>query len=459
LNTVQETAVLREHIPPQAIEIEMAVIGSMMLSKEAVYRTMEVLPGGQFFYKTAHQHIYDAMIELNNKNQAIDLITVTEELKKERRLEEVGGSFYLTECLNQVTSAANVEYHARIVLEKALLRNMIEVASEITEASYEAREDALTLLDKAEQKLFGLSRHRLKQGFENIDTIMHDAVEILEKYQQRKGGVIGVPTGFKLLDELTAGFQNSELIVIAGRPSMGKTAFSLSIALNACIEHNIGVGFFSLEMSKFQLATRLLSLRTRLELNKLRSGRLNREDMQKMVLAAGNIYEIPFYIDDSPSLTIFEMRAKARRLKKEKDVGMIVVDYLQLMQGTTGSDSRQQEISEISRSLKALSKELDLPVVALSQLSRAPEIRGGNRKPMLSDLRESGAIEQDADVVLFIYRAEYYNVTEDESGKPTTNIAEIIIGKQRNGPTGTVRLAFLKESARFEALAYEDELI
>jgi len=449
---------IRERIPPQAVEIEMAVVGSMMLDKEAVYRAMEVLPGAEYFYKTANQRIYDAMIELNAKDQAIDLITVTEQLRQDGKLEEVGGSYYLTECINQVTSAANVEYHARIVLEKALLRNMITIANDISESSYNAQEDALTLLDRAEQKIFNISQHRLRQGFEPISDIMHDTIGIIERYQQRKGDVIGVPTGYVQLDELTSGFQNSELVIIAGRPSMGKTAFSLCAAANSCAR-GVPVGFFSLEMSKSQLCMRLLAIQSHLNLGKIRGAKLSKKDMQDIVIAAGQISDLPIYIDDTAGLSIFEMRAKARRLKTEKNIGLIVVDYLQLMKGPSRVESRQQEISEISRSLKALAKELELPVVALSQLSRAPEIRGGSRRPMLSDLRESGAIEQDADLVIFIYRPEVYKEEVDEQGRSTENLAEIIIGKQRNGPTGTVSLAFIKESARFETLTFDEEFV
>jgi len=448
---------LKERIPPQAVDIEMSVLGAMMLNKDAVYRTMEVLQE-EHFYKTAHQRIFNAMSVLFAQNQAIDLITVSEQLKKDNRLEEVGGTYYLTECTNQVTSTANVEYHARIVLEKSILRSLISISGEITESSYEAREDAQTLLDKAEQKIFGIGEKGLKTGFEKISPILHETMDVLEKYHRREGKVIGIPTDFAILDELTAGFQKSDLIIIAGRPSMGKTAFSLNIARNAAVNEKIGVGFFSLEMSKFQLATRLLSCETRIDSNKLRKGKLNKDEWARLGLAAGVLAEAPLFIDDTASLSIFELRAKGRRLKMEHDIQMLIVDYLQLMQGPAGKDSRQQEISEISRSLKAVAKELDIPVVALSQLSRQPEIRGGKRKPMLSDLRESGALEQDADLVIFIYRPEMYELETDEQGRSTENIAEIIVGKQRNGPTGTVRLAFLKDYARFENLALEEAI-
>jgi len=449
---------LKERIPPQAVDIEMAVLGAMMLDKDAVYRTMEVLQE-EHLYKTAHQRIFNAMSVLFAQNQVIDLITVSEQLKKDNRLEEVGGTYYLTECTNQVTSTANVEYHARIVLEKSILRSLISISGEITEASYEAREDAQTLLDRAEQKIFGIGEKGLKTGFEKISPILHETMDVLEKYHRREGKVIGIPTEFTILDELTAGFQKSDLIIIAGRPSMGKTAFSLNIARNAAVNEKIGVGFFSLEMSKFQLATRLLSFETRIDSNKLRKGKLNKDEWGRLGLAAGVLAEAPLFIDDTASLSIFELRAKGRRLKMEHDIQMLVVDYLQLMRGPAGKDSRQQEISEISRSLKAVAKELDVPVVALSQLSRQPEIRGGgNRRPLLSDLRESGALEQDADLVIFIYRPEMYSIETDEQGRPTENIAEIIVGKQRNGPTGTIRLAFLKDYARFENLALEEAI-
>ena len=445
----------KERIPPQAVDIEMAVLGAMMLDKDAVYRVMEILQEDHF-YKTAHRHIFSAMSVLFTQNQAIDLITVTEQLKKDGRLEEVGGSYYLTECVSQIVSTANVEYHARIVLEKALLRSMISVASEITEASYDAREDAQSLLDKAEQKLFSIGEKGMKTGFQKISPILHETMDMLEAYSKRGGKVLGIATGYTMLDELTAGLQPPDLIIVAGRPAMGKTAFCLNIARNAVLNERVGVGFFSLEMSKIQLATRLLSSETRIDSNRLRKGKLDKSEWSRLGLAAGALAEAPLFIDDTASLSIFELRAKARRLKVEHNVQLLMVDYLQLMQGPASKESRQQEISEISRSLKAVAKELSVPIVALSQLSRQPEIRGGNRRPLLSDLRESGALEQDADVVIFIYRPEMYDIKEDEQGRSTENIAEIIIGKQRNGPTGTVYLTFLKDHARFENLAVEE---
>ena len=316
---------LKERIPPQDVDIEMAVLGAMMQESNAVFSTMELLKEDHF-YKTAHQRIFHAMNVLLTRNEAIDLITVTEQLKKDEKLEEIGGAYYLTECTNRVTSTANVEYHAKIVLEKAMLRSMISIASEITKESYEAREDDRSLLDKAEQKIFHISEIGLKAGFEKISPILHDSLEVLESYSKRKGKVIGVPSGFTKLDELTAGFQKSDLIIIAGRPSMGKTAFVLNVARNAAVSDKIGVGFFSLEMSKFQLATRLLSCETRIDSNKLRRGRMDNKEWNKLTIAAGALAETPIFIDYTASLSILELRSKARRLKLEHNNQLLVID-------------------------------------------------------------------------------------------------------------------------------------
>ncbi|MFC1564516.1 replicative DNA helicase [candidate division KSB1 bacterium] len=455
-----ENSEIKERIPPQSVELEMAVIGAMMIESDAAIKTFEILHEDNF-YKTAHQKIFKAMKKLSEDDQAIDLMTVTEQLKKIGKLEEIGGSYYLTECINQVTTAANVEYHARIILEKAILRGLISIASEISEEGYEAREDAISILDKAEQRIFSISQDRLKEGFESISPILHETVDIIEKYQKRQGDVIGVPSGFAKLDELTAGFQKADLIIIAGRPSMGKTALALNIARHAAFGKKFPVGFFSLEMSKFQLAMRLISSEAKIDSKKLRTGRLSNEEMRKVAMAANGLSEAPLFIDDSASLTYFELKSKARRLKKEHDLQMIIVDYLQLMRSTDKIQNREQQISEISRNLKGVAKELNIPVVALSQLSRAPETRGEKKRPMLSDLRESGAIEQDADVVLFVYRPEMYeikSVTRGEREIESENLAEIIIGKQRNGPIGTIDLTFLKDVGRFETMAYEEDI-
>lgn len=442
-----EVTTKKDRIPPQSIEAEMAVLGSMLIDKEAVGKVVEILD--EFcFYKEAHRKIYAAAVHLYEKNEPVDIVTLSEELKRRKELEGVGGSYYLTELVESVPSAANVEYHAKIVLEKALLRKLISTATEIITESYEAQEDVDELIDKAEHKIFSLSEKRLRKGFVPINPIMHDTFEVLESYHQRRGGVTGIPTGFYRLDELTSGLQKSDLIIVAGRPSMGKTAFCLNVARNVAINAKIPVGIFSLEMASYQLAMRMLCSEARVDAHKLRTGKLPKDDWQKLSLSVGHLAEAPIYIDDTPAPGILEIRAKARRLKVERNVGLIIIDYLQLIQGPKNAETRQQEISLISRSLKALAKELDIPVMALSQLSRAVETRGGDRRPVLSDLRESGALEQDADLVLFIYRPEVYG----HEGP-----AEIIIGKQRNGPTGIVKLSFISEYARFENLSYMEE--
>jgi len=445
-----------DRVPPQAVEAEMSVLGSIMIDDDSIGKTIEILEPS-FFYRTAHQKIYMAALNLYERDEPVDLVTLSEELKKQKILEEVGGSYYLTELSQSVPSAANVEYHARIVLEKYILRKLIVESASIAQECYEAREDAYHILDRSEQRIFGLSENRLRRAFQHISPIMHDAFETIERFHERQGAVTGLGTGFTRLDELTSGFQQGELIVVAGRPSMGKTAFCLNVARHMAVEDKAPIGIFSLEMSKRQLAMRLLCAEARVDAHGVRTGRLAEKEWQKLSMCVGVLTEAPIYIDDSPGMGVLELRAKARRLKKEKDVQMVIVDYLQLMQGPKGVESRQQEISTISRSLKALAKELDVPVIALSQLSRAVEMRGGDRRPMLSDLRESGAIEQDADVVLFIYRPEFYGKATDDMGNSLEGVAELIIGKQRNGPVGTVNLSFIKKYARFENPAFEDE--
>jgi replicative DNA helicase len=452
------TGLTFDRVPPQALEAEMAVLGSMMLDNDCIGKVVEILEASHF-YKTAHRKIFTAAMALYEKNEPMDLITLSEELKRRKELEDIGGAYFLTELAEGVPSSANVEHHARIVLEKYLMRKLIEEAAGIAKDCYDAAEDVYDIIDHSEQRIFGLSDKRLRRTFQHISPIMHDAFETIESFHERKGTVTGVPTGFDKLDELTSGFQKAELIVVAGRPSMGKTAFSLNMARSVAVDHKIPVGFFSLEMSSRQVAMRLLCAEARVDAHGVRTGKLDDKEWQKLSMCAGALTEAPFYIDDTPGMGVLELRAKARRLKKEKEVGLVIVDYLQLMQGPKGAESRQQEISMISRSLKALSKELDVPVVALSQLSRAVEVRGGERRPMLSDLRESGAIEQDADVVLFIYRPEVYGKTMDGQGNPLEGKAEVIIGKQRNGPVGTVHLTFVKKWAKFENPAFEGESV
>ncbi|HWP81371.1 MAG TPA: replicative DNA helicase [Bacteroidota bacterium] len=438
-------------VPPQAVDVEMAVLGAMLLEKEAIAKAIEILDESMF-YKPAHQMIFESMTSLFERSEPVDLITLIEELRRRGQLEKVGGEYYLTELTTKVTTGANIEYHARIVLEKALMRGLIASSSEVISRAYTDTEDALALLDEAEQKIFQISEQRLKKTFISMNTAVHSTMELLESIHGKHSGVTGVPSGFAELDNYTGGFQKSDLIIVAGRPSQGKTALVLSLARNASVIHNVPVGFFSLEMSTQQLVMRLICAEARVDAHSVRTGRLPEDEWRKLSTSVGRLYKAKIYIDDTPALSILELRAKARRLKAEHNVGLIVVDYLQLMQGPKNAQSREQEISMISRSLKALAKEIDVPVIALSQLNRAVETRG-DKRPVLADLRESGAIEQDADVVIFVHRPEMYGIDKDpDSGESTAGIAEIIIGKQRNGPTGTVKLAFVKHYARFENL-------
>ena len=419
-----------DRVPPQSLEAEMAVLGSLLIDNDCIGKAVEILGAN-----------------------------LSEELKRKKILDEVGGSYYLTELAESVPSSANVEHHLRIVLEKYLLRKLIEESAGIARDCYEGEDDVFQILDRSEQRIFGLSEKRLLGTFQHISPIMHDAFETIERFHERQGTVTGVSSGFTKLDELTSGFQPAEFIIVAGRPSMGKTALCLNVARTIAVETKIPVGIFSLEMSKRQLALRLLCAEARVDAHGVRTGRLADDEWQKLSMCVGVLTEAPLFIDDTPGIGVLELRAKARRLKKEKDVGLIIIDYLQLMQGPRNAESRQQEISTISRSLKGLAKELDVPVMALSQLSRAVEVRGGEKRPMLSDLRESGAIEQDADVVLFIYRPEFYLRKEDAESKQLTGKAEVIIGKQRNGPVGTVHLNFVKKWAMFENPAFEEEAV
>lgn len=436
-------------IPPQAVDVEMAVLGAMLLEKEAIARALEVIDDA-VFYKPAHQKIFAAMIALFERGEPVDLLTLIEELRRRGDLEKTGGEYYLTELTGKVTSAANVEYHAHIVLEKALMRQLITSSSEVMRRAFTDSEDALDLLDEAEQRIFQISEQRLKKTFVPMSEAVHQTMELLESIHGKHSGITGVPSGFSELDNYTGGFQKSDLIIVAGRPSQGKTALVLSIARNASVLHNYTIGFFSLEMSTQQLVMRLICAEARVDAHSVRTGRLPEDEWRKLSTSVGRLYKAKMFIDDTPALGILELRAKARRLKAEHNVGLIIVDYLQLMQGPKNAQSREQEISMISRSLKALAKEIGVPVVALSQLNRAVEARS-DKRPLLADLRESGAIEQDADVVLFVHRPEMYGI-ETEEGQPTAGIAEIIVGKQRNGPTGKARLTFVKHYARFENL-------
>jgi replicative DNA helicase len=441
---------LLQKLPPQNVEMEQSVLGAILLENNALVKVLELLDPRDF-YRDAHRWIFGAMIELFEENMPIDLLTVMERLRKKDRLEAVGGATYLAELVELVPTAAHVWHHAQVVREKAVLRSLIHTATTIVTESYEDSEDVEMLLDRAEQAIFEISQRRVSTGFVHINAVLKGSFKRIEQLYERKELVTGVPTGFIEFDRRTAGLQPADLIIIAGRPSMGKTALCLNIAQHVGIQVARPVAIFSLEMSREQLVMRMLCAEARIDSSKLRTGFLSREDWPRLTKAAGVLSEARIYIDDTPAQSSLDIRAKARRLRVELgDLALVIIDYLQLMQGRSRSENRQQEISEITRALKALAKELQVPVVALSQLSRAVEQRKPPR-PQLSDLRESGAIEQDADVVALIYRAEVYEEETDRKG-----IAEIIIGKQRNGPTGTVELAFRGEYTRFDNLERGD---
>ena len=438
-------------VPPQAIDMEEAVLGAMMLEKDAVSAVIDILLP-KVFYKESHQKIFAAIQRLFGKSEPVDILTVTNELKNEGELEIVGGPYYITMLTSRIASAANVEYHSRIILQKHIQRELISISSEIIKDAFEDTTDVFNLLDKAEQNLFNVSESNLRRGIEDMPALVKQARDEIIAARDSDTHLRGVPTGFTSLDRITNGWQRSDLIILAARPSMGKTALALSMARNMAVDFNRPVAVFSLEMSAVQLVTRLISSESELKSDKLKRGDLAGHEWEQLDSKIQGLIESKLFIDDTPALTIFELRAKCRRLKQQHDIQMVVVDYLQLMSG--GGDSRgnrEQEISQISRSLKALAKELDIPVLALSQLSRAVENRPGqSKRPILSDLRESGAIEQDADLVLFIYRPEYYKIDEFEDGTSTHRIAELIIAKHRNGAVGDVKLKFIDTFAKFE---------
>jgi replicative DNA helicase len=432
-------------IPPYNLEAEQSVLGSMLLSKDAITVAAEQLQA-QDFYKESHKKIFEVIVRLYEDREPVDLITVTEALRTAKILEQIGGATYLTALTEIVPTAANISYYCKIVEEKALIRRLINTTSEILSMAYDQQNEVEDLLDEAERRIFEIAQKRRVENFHHIKEILFDTFERIEQLYNSEGGITGVPTGFPDIDEKTSGLQPSDLILIAARPSMGKTAFALNIAQNAAIRYKVPVGIFSLEMSKEQLVQRMLCAESNVDSHKLRTGKLDEEDWPRLARAMGPLSEAPIYIDDTPGISSLELRTKARRLKAEKGLGLVIIDYLQLMSGRTASENRQQEISEISRSLKALARELSVPVVALSQLSRAPEMRADHR-PILSDLRESGSQEQDSDVVAFLYRDDYYNPDTDKK-----NIAEIIIAKQRNGPTGTIELVWLPKFTKFASL-------
>jgi replicative DNA helicase len=435
---------------PHNLEAEKCVLGAILINNHAFNQAAEVLDA-QDFFRDAHRRIFDKMVALTDRREPVDLVTLKDELSRGNELEEVGGPAYISSLTDGVPRSANVEYYAKIVKEKSTLRRLIQSANEVLGRAYDAEQDADDLLDEAERSIFQIAEHRLRSGFVSVGELAASGYQLIEQLQQHRGLVTGVPSGFVDLDSLTSGFQKSDLVIVAARPSMGKTSFVLNIALHCGVEAGKTVGIFSLEMAKEQLFLRMLTSEGRVDAHRFRGGYLGEQDYARLVDAFGRLHDAKVFIDDSPSLGILEMRAKARRLKLEHGLDMLVVDYLQLMQGRGRFENRQQELASISRALKILAKELEVPILALSQLSRAPEARGDHR-PQLSDLRESGALEQDADVVLFIFREEMY-ANEGEPKPEMEGIAEIIVGKQRNGPTGTVRLAFLKQFTRFENLA------
>ena len=445
--TQQQTSIERGKLPPQNLNAEEVVLGAMLIDKRGVDNAIDML-SPDVFYKKQHQLIYQAIFELFNQSLPIDLITVSEQLRKDGNLEAAGGELYLINLTQRVSSSANVEFHSQLILQTFIKRRLIELSSEIIEDAYDETTDTFELLDQAEQKLYEVTQNNLKRSTETAGDLVYKAVKKIEELSNKTDGFSGVPSGFTKLDELTSGWQASDLIIVAARPGMGKTALTLSMARNIAVNSKIPVAFFSLEMSSIQLITRLIASETGISSDKLRTGKLNVEDFERLNTKTQELLEAPLYIDDTPSLSIFDLRAKARRMVSKYGVKIIFIDYLQLMTANTtnkGAGNREQEISTISRNLKALAKELNLPVIALSQLSRNVESRPGHKRPQLSDLRESGAIEQDADIVTFLYRPSYYNLEtwDDSAQTPTENQAEFIVAKHRNGGLDNIRLQFV----------------
>lgn len=445
-------------MPPQAVEVEESVLGGMLIEHQAASIVLQLLKA-EDFYKPAHRHIFSAIAKLFERDNPLDILTVENELRDQGLLEACGGSGYLTELTRSVSSAANIEYHCQIVAEKAIKRNLIHSCTEVIKQAYDTGSDPFELLDHAEQQIFELANEKSQITSKPLSEVMKKTLSYLEEIRGKKHGITGVPTGLDI-DKLTAGWQPGDMIIIAARPSMGKTAFTLSMARNTALypdqDKQGAVAIFSLEMSDQSLVQRLLTMEARVSAQNARTGRLKDDEFQRLIEAAGRLHTARIFIDDTPSLSLMELRSKCRRLKSEHGISIVVVDYLQLMTGfqnDRNTASREQEIATISRGLKALAKELDIPVIALSQLSRAVEQRGGDKRPQLSDLRESGSIEQDADVVCFLYRPEYYGIQTDEMGNSTAGVAELIVGKQRNGPTDIVRLHFMEDYARFDNLA------
>src|SRR6187549_3529841 len=434
-------------LPPQALDLEEVVLGALMLEKNALNAVVEFLKP-EHFYSEVHKEIYSAIIELFKATEPVDMRTVVNQLRKSGNLDKIEGTFYIAELTSKVSSAANIEYHARVIIEMAIKRELIQIASQIHHNAYEDTTDVFELLDKTEQSIFEISDSNLRKNYDNMRNLMSRAIQELQVLKDHKDGLTGVPSGFTALDRMTSGWQKSDLVIIAARPGMGKTAFVVSALRNAAVDFKIPVAIFSLEMASIQLVNRMISAEAELEGEKIKRGNLADHEWTQLVHKTNKLATAPIFIDDTPALSILELRAKCRRLKAEHNVQLVVVDYLQLMRGDQGGN-REQEIASISRALKGIAKELSVPVLALSQLSRGVETRGGDKRPQLSDLRESGSIEQDADIVMFLYRPEYYKITVDEEGMPTQGMGEVIIAKHRNGSTGSVKLKFIGKYTKF----------
>jgi replicative DNA helicase len=434
-------------LPPQALDLEEAVLGALMLEKNALTAVIEFLRPDHF-YSDPHREIFQAITDLFKSSEPVDMRTVVAQLRKNGKLEIVGGAYYVAELTSKVSSAANIEYHARIIIEMAIKRDLIQIASQVHSDAYEDTTDVFELLDKTEQSIFKISDTNLRKNYDKMQSLMYQAIKELQEKKNHKDGLTGIPSGFSRLDRVTSGWQKSDLVIIAARPGMGKTAFIVSALRNAAVDFNHPVAIFSLEMASLQLVNRLISAEAELESEKIKKGNLAEFEWQQLVHKTSRLSSAPIFIDDTPALSILELRAKCRRLKAEHNIQMIVIDYLQLMKGEMGGN-REQEIASISRALKGVAKELNVPVIALSQLSRGVETRGGDKRPQLSDLRESGSIEQDADIVMFLYRPEYYKIDVDEEGQPTQGMAEVIIAKHRNGSLENVKLKFIGKYTKF----------
>jgi replicative DNA helicase len=436
-------------IPPQALDMEEAVLGALLLEKDALHRVLDILKANMF-YKDANRLIFEAILALFQNSEPVDILTVKNILRQGGNLEKCGGALYLTELTSRVASAANIEYHARVIAEKFILRQLIKISDEVIAQAYDPTTDVFALLDRAEQNLFEVSETNLRRNYSQMSELVVRTLERLEEMRSKKNSITGIPSGIAELDRLTAGWQPTDLVIIAARPAMGKTAFVLTLARNAAQRFSSGVALFSLEMAAVQLTQRMLCAEADLDAQKVRTGQLEEYEWRQLIARIGGLSKAPIFIDDTPALSIWDLRAKCRRLKAEKGISIVIIDYLQLMTGQPSKGgNREQEIAGISRALKEIAKELNVVMIALSQLSRAVEARGGDRRPVLSDLRESGSIEQDADMVMFLYRPEYYGFTTDDEGNTTVGLAEIIIAKQRNGPTGTVRAQFISKYGKF----------